>query len=72
MLAWQTLHSTCAVLDIRTIVECSPQLGQTDRISKRCRQWRQRKRPGAALGRSHGSEHAGHAGPSLTSGCSMP
>jgi hypothetical protein len=26
---------TIAVLDIRTIVECSPQLGQTDTISYR-------------------------------------
>jgi hypothetical protein len=27
------LHSTIAVLDMRTIVECSPQLGQTDTSS---------------------------------------
>jgi hypothetical protein len=26
----QWLHITIAVLDIRTIVECSPQFGQTD------------------------------------------
>ena len=30
MLLWQWLHSTTAVEDMRTIVECSPQLGQTD------------------------------------------
>jgi hypothetical protein len=30
MLPWQWLHSTIAVLDIRTIVECSPQFGHTD------------------------------------------
>jgi hypothetical protein len=30
MLPWQWLHSTIAVVDMRTIVECSPQLGQTD------------------------------------------
>jgi hypothetical protein len=29
----QWLQPTSAVLDIRTIVECSPQLGQTDTIS---------------------------------------
>jgi hypothetical protein len=38
----QWLQVTVAVLDIRTIVECSPQLGQTDRSSKRCRQYTQR------------------------------
>jgi len=27
------LHATTAVLDIRTIVECSPQFGQTDTSS---------------------------------------
>jgi hypothetical protein len=31
-----------AVDDIRTIVECSPQSGQTDRSSNRCRQYTQR------------------------------
>ncbi len=34
----QCEHSVVAVLDIRTIVWCSPQPGQTDRSSKRCRQ----------------------------------
>jgi hypothetical protein len=38
MLPPHTLHMTIAVLAIRTIVECSPQLGQTDTSSKRCRQ----------------------------------
>jgi hypothetical protein len=42
MLPWQWLHSTIAVLDIRTIVECSPQSGQTDTSSYRCRQYTQR------------------------------
>jgi hypothetical protein len=30
MLPWQWLQTTIAVVDMRTIVECSPQLGQTD------------------------------------------
>ncbi len=34
----QQLHVSIAVEDIRTIVECSPQFGQTDASSKRCRQ----------------------------------
>jgi hypothetical protein len=38
MLPWQWLQATIAVLDIRTIVECSPQLGHTETSSKRCRQ----------------------------------
>jgi hypothetical protein len=38
MLPRQWLHSTIAVLDIRTIVECSPQSGQTDTSSNRWRQ----------------------------------
>jgi hypothetical protein len=38
----QWLHVTVAVLDMRTMVECSPQLGHTDRSSKRCRQYTQR------------------------------
>ena len=38
----QCTHSTVAVLDIRTIVWCSPQPGQTERSSKRCRQPPQR------------------------------
>jgi hypothetical protein len=42
MLPLQWLHSTIAVLDIRTIVECSPQFGQTDTSSNRRRQFRQR------------------------------
>jgi hypothetical protein len=33
MLPWQWLHSAMAVVDIRTIVECSPQFGQTDTSS---------------------------------------
>ncbi len=36
------LRLTIAVFDIRTKVECSPQLGQTETISKRCRQYMQR------------------------------
>ena len=38
MLPPQLLHVTIAVLDMRTIVECSPQSGHTDTSSKRCRQ----------------------------------
>jgi hypothetical protein len=38
----QWLQLTMAVDDIRTIVPCSPQSGQTDRSSKRCRQETQR------------------------------
>jgi hypothetical protein len=38
----QWLHAVVAVLDMRTIVECSPQSGQTERSSKRCRQNTQR------------------------------
>jgi hypothetical protein len=34
----QWLHVVVAVLDMRTIVECSPQSGHTERSSKRCRQ----------------------------------
>jgi hypothetical protein len=33
MLLWQWLHIVTAVLDMRTIVECSPQLGHTDTSS---------------------------------------
>jgi hypothetical protein len=33
MLPWQWLQTTIAVLDILTIVECSPQLGQTETSS---------------------------------------
>ncbi len=35
MLSPQLLQVTIAVLDMRTIVECSPQLGHTDTSSKR-------------------------------------
>jgi hypothetical protein len=38
----QWLHFMIAVDDIRTIVECSPQLGQTEASSKRRRQFTQR------------------------------
>jgi hypothetical protein len=33
MLPWQWLQATIAVLDMRTIVECSPQSGHTDTSS---------------------------------------
>jgi hypothetical protein len=33
MLALQWLQTVMAVLDMRTIVECSPQLGQTETSS---------------------------------------
>jgi hypothetical protein len=68
MLPWQWLHASTAVLDIRTIVECSPQFGHTDTSSYRCRQLTQRYRPGTAVGRSHGSPQRGHSAPSLTPG----
>ena len=42
MLPWQWLQATIAVLDIRTIVECSPQFGHTEVSSNRCRQYTQR------------------------------
>jgi hypothetical protein len=35
MLPWQWLQMTIAVVDILTIVECSPQFGQTDTSSNR-------------------------------------
>lgn len=38
MLPWQWLQATTAVLDMRTIVECSPQFGHTDTSSYRCKQ----------------------------------
>jgi hypothetical protein len=38
----QWLQTYSAVSDIRTIVECSPQFGHTERSSKRCRQFTQR------------------------------
>ncbi len=39
---WQCPQIYSAVFDMRTIVECSPQFGQTLRSSKRCRQFTQR------------------------------
>jgi hypothetical protein len=42
MLPWQWLQTTIAVVDMRTIVECSPQFGQTDTSSYRCRQYTHR------------------------------
>jgi hypothetical protein len=39
---WQWPHTYNAVFDIRTIVECSPQFGHTDRSSNRCRQFTHR------------------------------
>jgi hypothetical protein len=42
MLLLQWLQMTIAVLDIRTIVECSPQLGHTETSSNRCMQFTQR------------------------------
>jgi len=42
MLPWQWLQEISAVLDIRTIVECSPQFGHTDTSSNRRRQYTQR------------------------------
>ena len=38
----QLWHVVVAVEDIRTIVECSPQFGHTERSSKRLRQFTQR------------------------------
>ena len=38
----QWLQAYSAVLDMRTIVECSPQFGHTDASSKRRRQFTQR------------------------------
>ena len=38
----QLLQVTFAVSDMRAIVECEPQLGQSERSSKRCRQFTQR------------------------------
>jgi hypothetical protein len=42
MLPWQWLQATIAVLDMRTIVECSPQFGQTETSSYRWRQYTHR------------------------------
>ncbi len=42
MLPWQWLQATEAVLDMRTIVECSPQLGHTEVSSYRRRHHMQR------------------------------
>src|SRR4051812_37632033 len=50
-----------AVLVIRAIVWCSPQLGHWETSSKRRRQYTQRKRPGSCVGRSHGSPQPGQA-----------
>jgi hypothetical protein len=66
MLPWQWVQEISAVLDIRTIVECSPQLGHTETSSNRCMQYTQRYRPGTVVGRSHGSPQLGHSGPSFT------
>jgi hypothetical protein len=38
----QVLHMYSAVFDMRTIVECSPQFGHTERSSNRLRQFTQR------------------------------
>jgi hypothetical protein len=38
MLPLQWTQAISAVLDIRTIVECSPQFGHTDTSSNRCMQ----------------------------------
>jgi hypothetical protein len=62
----QWTHRVIEVLDIRTIVECSPQSGQTERSSYRCRQFTQRYRPGRVVGRSHGSWQFGHSIPRST------
>src|SRR4051794_28295755 len=48
-----------AVLVMRAIVWCSPQLGHWETSSKRCRQLTQRRRPGSWVGRSHGSAQWG-------------
>jgi hypothetical protein len=48
-----------AVLVIRAIVWCSPQLGHCETSSKRCRQLTQRRRPGSWVGRSQGSPQFG-------------
>ena len=61
----QLLHAYSAVLDMRTMVECSPQLGHTDASSKRCRQLTQRYRPGRLVGRSHGSPQDGQTSPEV-------
>ena len=57
-----------AVLDMRTIVECSPQFGQTEESSKREKQFTQRYRPGRFEARSHGSLQDGQTGPRSMSG----
>src|SRR3954454_7206303 len=56
----QLWHSMSAVLVMRAIVWCSPQLGHCETSSKRCRQLTQRRRPGSWVGRSHGSPQLGH------------
>jgi len=62
MLPPQLRHSTFAVSVMRAIVMCEPQLGQSERSSKRWRQYTQRNRPGRFVGLSHGSPHDGHDG----------
>jgi hypothetical protein len=61
------LQATTEVLDMRTIVECSPQFGHTDTSSNRRRHHTHRYRPGTAVGLSHGSPQFGHSIPSLVS-----
>ena len=48
-----------AVLVIRAMVWCSPQLGHCETSSKRRRQYTQRNRPGSWVGRSQGSPQPG-------------
>ena len=48
-----------AVLVMRAIVWCSPQLGHWETSSKRLRQLTQRRRPGSWVGRSQGSPQFG-------------
>jgi hypothetical protein len=67
MLPWQWLQATTAVLDMRTIVECSPQFGHTDTSSNLRRHQTHRYRPGTAVGLSHGSPQFGHSIPTLAS-----
>ena len=59
----QWLHVSVAVLVMRTIVPCSPQFGQAERSSNRCRQYTHRYRPGRFVGRSQGSPQDGQESP---------
>ena len=59
----QWLQVSVAVLVIRTIVPCSPQFGQAERSSNRCRQYTHRYRPGRFVGRSQGSPQDGQESP---------